>query len=257
MVRLCVVSDIHGNLHALEAVLADARGSGADMLVVAGDLVHQGPRPAETLDLLCSLDGDGLGAVRMIRGNTDRHLLEDPAVERREAVEWTRERLGAERLRRLAELPAELAIGDRLVVHGSPRADDHGIWPHTPVEEFDSPRWDSVLVCGHTHQAMHRREGARHVVNGGSVAWPLDGDPRPGYALLEDGDGDLRVELRRVDYDRARTLAELEERRVPGREVVRHYIETASFRNRMREGGSGRGEPPRRRARERAEEGVR
>ena len=84
MVRLCVVSDIHGNLHALEAVLADARGSGADMLVVAGDLVHQGPRPAETLDLLCSLDGDGLGAVRMIRGNTDRHLLEDPAAERRE-----------------------------------------------------------------------------------------------------------------------------------------------------------------------------
>ena len=104
---------------------------------------------------------------------------------------------------------------------------------------------------------MHRREGARHVVNGGSVAWPLDGDPRPGYALLEGGDGDLRVELRRVDYDRARTLAELEERQVPGREVVRHYIETASFRNRMREGGSGRGEPPRRRARERAEEGVR
>ncbi|HEX6493475.1 MAG TPA: metallophosphoesterase family protein [Candidatus Dormibacteraeota bacterium] len=233
--RLCVVSDIHGNLHALEAVLADARRAGADMLVVAGDLVHQGPRPAETLDLLDSLDGDGLGPLRMIRGNTDRHLLEDPAPERLAGVEWTREQLGAERLRRIAGLPAELAIGERLVVHGSPHADDHGVWPDTPVEEFDSPRWSSVLVCGHTHTAMHRREGTRHVVNGGSVAWPLDGDPRPGYAIVDDGDGDLRVELRRVDYDRGRTLAELEERGVPGREVIRHFIETASFRNRMKE----------------------
>jgi putative phosphoesterase len=234
VVRLCVVSDIHGNLHALEAVLADARGAGSDMLLVAGDLVHQGPRPAETLDLLRSLDGDGLGPVRMIRGNTDRHLLEDTVPEqRRAAVEWTREQLGAERLGWLAGLPADLSVGDRLVVHGSPRADDHGIWPRTPLEEFDSPRWASVLVCGHTHHAMHRREGARHVVNGGSVAWPLDGDPRPGYALLDDAEGDLRVELRRVGYDRGRTLAELEDRRVPGREVIRHYIETASFRSRM------------------------
>jgi putative phosphoesterase len=236
--RLCVVSDIHGNLHALQAVLDDARCTGADMLVVAGDLVHQGPRPAETLDLLRSLDGDGLGPVRMIRGNTDRHLLEDTVPEeRRAAVEWTREQLGAERMAWLAGLPAEIAGGDRLVVHGSPRADDHGIWPLTPLEEFDSPRWVSLLVCGHTHHAMHRREGARHAVNGGSVAWPLDGDPRPGYALLDDGDGDpdrVRVELRRVDYDRGRTLAELDERRVPGREVARHYIETASFRSRMR-----------------------
>jgi predicted phosphodiesterase len=239
VVRFCVVSDIHGNLHALRAVLDDARCQGADMLVVAGDLVHQGPRPAETLDLLLSLDDDGLGPLRMIRGNTERHLLEEsPPDERRALVEWSRERLGAERLWRLLDLPAELRIDDRLVVHGSPRADDHGVWPDTPVEEFDSPRWQGLMVCGHTHHAMHRRVGERHVVNGGSVGWPLDGDPRPGYAVVDDGDGDpsgVRVELRRVDYDRGRTLAELEDLRVPGREVVRHYIETASFRNRMRE----------------------
>jgi putative phosphoesterase len=259
------VSDIHGNLHALEAVLEDACRTGADMLVVAGDLVHQGPRPAETLDLLRGLDGGRLGALRVIRGNTDRHLLEDApvpagadAAERQAGLEWTREQLGEERLRWLSELPAEMAVGDRLVVHGSPRADDHGIWPQTPVEDFDSPRWDGVLVCGHTHHAMHRREGGRHVVNGGSVAWPLDGDPRPGYAMLEDpggGTAALRVELRRVDYDRSRTVAELDERRVPWRDVVRHYIETASFRSRMREqGGSGRGEAPRTWARERPDE---
>jgi putative phosphoesterase len=245
-VRVCVVSDIHGNLHALEAVLADIRRSGADMLVVAGDLVHQGPRPAETLDLLCALDGGAVGAVRIIRGNTDRHLVEPPAAgaaadaetgERRAGLEWTREQLGAARLRRLAELPAELVLGRSLVVHGSPRADDHGIWPDTPVEDFDSPRWRGVLVCGHTHHAMHRREGRRRVVNGGSVGWPLDGDTRPGYALL-DGDvagaAALRVELRRVDYDSSRTLSELEERCVPWRGVVRRYIETARFRPVMR-----------------------
>jgi hypothetical protein len=104
---------------------------------------------------------------------------------------------------------------------------------------------------------MHRREGGRHVVNGGSVAWPLDGDPRPGYAMLEDpggGTAALRIELRRVDYDRSRTVAELDERRVPWRDVVRHYIETASFRSRMREQGGGRGEAPRTWARERPDE---
>lgn len=241
--RLCVVSDIHGNLHALDAVLDDVRRTGADLLVVAGDLVHQGPRPAETVDRLRGLD-DGWAEVRIIRGNTDRHVLEEaqPAAgaegaERAAGLEWTREQLGAERLEWLASLPAELTIGDgRLVVHGSPRADDHGIWPSTPVEDFDSPRWDGLLVCGHTHHAMHRRVDRRHVVNGGSVAWPLDGDRRPGYAVVDDDGGDpeaVRVELRRVDYERERTVAELEERRVPWRRVVRHYIETASFRDRM------------------------
>ncbi len=246
MVRLCVLSDIHGNLHALEAVLDDVRSAGGDMLVVAGDLVHQGPRPAETLDLLRSLDGGGLGAVHMIRGNTDRHVLGEPpppppgrdAAGRRAGVEWTRAQLGEERLGWLASLPAELVVGGRLVVHGSPRADDHGIWPETPVADFDSPLWADLLLCGHTHRSMHRREGRRHVVNGGSVAWPLDGDPRPGYAVVEeDGSGaeGLRVELRRVEYDRARTVAELEERRVPWREVVRGYIETASWPTRTGE----------------------
>lgn len=249
MVRLCVVSDIHGNLHALEAVLDDARGAGGDMLLVTGDLVHQGPRPAETLDLLRGLDGDGLGAVRLIRGNTDRHVLGEPppppggidAAERRAGVEWTREQLGEERLGWLASLPAELEVGGRLVVHGSPRADDQGIWPDTPVEDFDSPRWGGLLLCGHTHHAMHRREAGRHVVNGGSVAWPLDGDPRPGYAVVdeeEDGSAGLRVELRRVDYDRGRTVADLEQRRVPWRGAVRHYIESATLRHRL--GGAAR-----------------
>ncbi len=246
MVRLCVLSDIHGNLHALEAVLEDVRSAGGDMLVIAGDLVHQGPRPAETLDLLRSLDGGALGAVHVIRGNTDRHLLGEPppppagadAAERRAGVEWTRAQLGDERLGWLSSLPAELDVDGRLVVHGSPRADDHGIWPQTPLEDFDSPRWGDLMLCGHTHHAMHRREGRRHVVNGGSVAWPLDGDPRPGYAVVEEeepGGAGLRVELRRVEYDRARTVAELEERRVPWRGVVRRYIETAGWRTRTEE----------------------
>jgi predicted phosphodiesterase len=179
MVRLCVLSDIHGNLHALEAVLGDVRSAG---------------------------------------------------------VEWTRAQLGEERLGWLSTLPAELVVGGRLVVHGSPRADDHGIRPQTPLEDFDSPRWGDLLLCGHTHQAMHRREGRRHVVSGGSVAWPLDGDPRPGYAVVEEGGAaGLRVQLRRVDYDRGRTVAELEQRGVPWREVVRHYIETASGRGRTDE----------------------
>ena len=76
-------------------------------------------------------------------------------------------------------------------------------------------------------------------MNAGSVGWPLDGDPRPSYAVLERApDGHelpWRVSLRRVDYDRSRALAELERRRVPWRHVVRHYIETATWRSTMSE----------------------
>ena len=240
--KVGVLSDVHGNVHALEAVLRDARDQGCDALVVAGDLAAYGPAPVETVDLLAGLD------ALIVRGNTDRYLAEgegssprgrDP--DRAASLSWTRELLGEERLRFLGRLPTSASLDGCLVVHASPEDDERGIGPDTPDEEIQAHAWQGSILCGHTHRPLHRHVPGRQIVNAGSVGWPLDGDPRPSYAVLERApDGHelpWRVSLRRVDYDRGRPLAELERRRVPWRHVVRHYIETATWRSQMSEVG--------------------
>ena len=126
-------------------------------------------------------------------------------------------------------------------MHASPEDDERGIGPDTPDEEIQAHAWQGTILCGHTHRPLHRHVPGRQIVNAGSVGWPLDGAPRPSYAVLERApDGHelpWRVSLRRVDYDRSRALAELERRRVPWRHVVRHYIETATWRSQMSEVG--------------------
>lgn len=235
MSRVGILSDVHGNVFALEAVLEDARRQGCETLVVAGDLVAQGPAPAETLDLLREIE-----ALVLIRGNTDRYLSgdgPDPAGRDPEvlaSLAWTRAELGEEATGMLGALPTQAVFDVGLVLHASPEGDEIGIWPEVGDEKLGSWSWEGVLACGHTHRPMLRDLGSRQVVNVGSVGWPLDGDPRPSYAVVAVDPGHperRRVELRRVDYDRSRALAELERRAVPWRHAVRHYIETATWRS--------------------------
>lgn len=230
--RLCVISDIHGNVEALRAVLETIKAKGPDMILIAGDLVAHGPRPAETLAELQELDH-----AKMIGGNTDRYLV-DPVTapvgkwpagetpERLRSLEWTREQLGHEGIQFLASLPAQAEIDDCLLIHGSPGTDERGIFPATPLEKFDTPAWKCVMACGHTHVPVHRQFGGRHLVNAGSAAWNLDGDPRPSFAVVvTDGHGVAAIALERVDYDRATVVNDLETRQVPWRENVRRFIE--------------------------------
>jgi putative phosphoesterase len=231
-VRLCVISDIHGNLEALRAALAQIKARGPDMILIAGDLAAFGPRPAETLAELRELD-----LATMVRGNTDRYLFDpatvplrrwpaDEVAERLRSLEWTRDQLGPHGLRFLTDLPAQAEIDDCLLIHGTPGTDEKGIFPTTPLETFDTSAWSCVMACGHTHVPTHRRFGGRHLVNAGSVAWNLDGDPRPSFAVVEtDGDGGAAITLERVDYDRAAVVTDLETRQVPWRENVRRFIE--------------------------------
>lgn len=233
--RICVLSDVHGNVYSLEAVLRDIHSLGCDTLVVAGDIAAHGPSPAESVDLI-----RGLGAI-VVRGNTDRYLAEGSAPapgtrdpEQSLSLDWSREQLGAERLNFLGGLPPSLTVAGCLVVHGSPGDDELGIWPDTTDAEIDAHGWAGTLICGHTHRPFQRMVAGGEVVNVGSAGWTLDGDPRPSYAVLERdrGGGPLRwrATLRRVDYDRTHPLAELERRQVPWRSAVSHYIETATWR---------------------------
>jgi putative phosphoesterase len=192
--------DVHGNLPALEAVLADAAGVGVQRWVLGGDYASFGAWPAEVVDRM-----ETLPSAIWIRGNWDRWQAGDeadfPADPRlRDGLAAVREALGPERLRWLGALPATSADGDTLFCHGAPASDMDSFLPD--ADPADGERLAGVrarrVVFGHTHLAFTREHGAITLVNPGSAGFPFDGDTRAAWAVLhEDG----RVEHRRVDYD--------------------------------------------------------
>jgi predicted phosphodiesterase len=189
------LADIHGNVHALEAVLGDPRLAEAERIVVLGDVVT-GTRPAETLDVLTGLPGP----VLFLRGNADRLALEDPA----DWYGWVRDRLGPARLETIAAWPLTFAIevdglGAVRCCHSLPNDDERGLTRITPGADFNAELVgieESVVIGGHTHVQFDRRVGRRRYVNVGAVGRPYEGRPGAYWALLGPD-----VELLRTDYD--------------------------------------------------------
>lgn len=200
--REAVLFDIHGNVDALEAVLAEADALGCEGLILGGDYAFLGPAPAACVD---RLRDDPRPAVA-IRGNTDRMIAEGG-----DAIgDWAADRLGAERVEWLGGLPgqAHLPRHAALLVHATPRGDEERLLPDTPdpqAEAMVAGVEVPTLLHGHVHLQHRRRIGGLEVVNPGSVGFPFDGDPRAAWAVIEDG----AVELRRTAYDAERALARL------------------------------------------------
>jgi predicted phosphodiesterase len=242
-VRLALLSDVHGNTHALDAVLDDITSvGGVDEVWALGDLVAIGPDPCGVLERLTALS-----AVRFVRGNTERYLvtgerpppsLDDVAAQPALAAvfaevaasfAWTEGALTGTPWREwLAELPTEqrldLPDGTRLLgVHGDPCRDDGpGLGPHADADAIAAGHAD--LVCGgHTHRADDRMVGATRTVNLGSVSNPLGKDLRASYVVVEATAARYTVEHRRVDYDQQAVIDQLEQQRHPGRGwIIRH-----------------------------------
>jgi putative phosphoesterase len=206
--RAALLSDIHGNRVALEAVLDDIADAGVDRTVCLGDIVDLGPEPSAVLGLLREL------GISCVRGNHDP-LDEVPQVpELVDIQRWTAEQLTVEERRFLTDLPDQLRVDldgcDLLCVHGSPRSRDDNLVAETPEVEVAEMLGDlafDLLACGHTHVQMVRRRGARTLVNVGSAGMPFEGVfaggpprilPWAEYAIAEHRGGRLRVELRRV-----------------------------------------------------------
>jgi predicted phosphodiesterase len=192
---VAALADIHGNVQALAAVLADPRFVAAERVVVLGDVVA-GTFPAETLDRLLAL-GDG---VRILRGNADRLVLESADEESR----WVHQKLGPERVSAVQTWPTTFAIdvealGAVRCCHATPSDDEEILTRITPgadlaaaLEGTDEP----VVVGGHTHVQFDRRVGQRRFVNVGSVGRPYEGRPGAYWALLGPD-----IELLRTEYD--------------------------------------------------------
>nr|WP_174257497.1 metallophosphoesterase family protein [Phytoactinopolyspora alkaliphila] len=232
MRSVAILSDIHGALPALEAVLAEPDVQAADRLVLTGDIAA-GPLPVQTLDLLVSL-GEW---VTWVRGNADRELVDVARGERseHEVSTWAGRQLRPDQVDLLDRLPHPVTLdisgfGPVLFCHGTPRDDEEVVLVDSALS-----RWADVfagldpavrtVVCGHTHMPFQRMVDRRLVVNAGSVGMPY-GRPGPHWALLRDG----VVQLRRTEVDLERIAVQtVELSHFSGVEMwVDHYTRSAA-----------------------------
>ena len=226
--RIGVLSDIHGNLPALERVLADMDGRKLDAMFCLGDLVGYGAFPNEVVEVIRrsgipTIMGnydDGVGFDREECGCAYR----DPGEEERgqRSLLWTREATTAENKAFLRGLAAEIrrdADGQRLLlVHGSPRRMNEYLFEDRPLSSFQRLAASSdadIIVFGHTHRPYVKVVDGVTFVNAGSVGKPKDGDWRACYAIL-DLTAETPVEFVRVPYDIDRAMgAILRTKRLP------------------------------------------
>lgn len=223
--RVLILSDLHANLPATEAVLAHAAQDGWDTALVLGDLVGYGADPAAVIDVV-----RGLHNLTVIRGNHDKVAagIEDPIdfnTVARQAAEWTIDQLDEDHAEYLRGLPRGPLTVENLgieaaICHGAPFDEDYYIFDVDDAAAALGASTAALVLCGHTHLQMafrqvvdgHHRvvtrlddqrialtDAERLLVNPGSVGQPRDGDARAAYATLDTVEGALT--LHRVDYD--------------------------------------------------------
>jgi predicted phosphodiesterase len=235
--KYAIISDIHGNLPALEAVLADiAERPGIDSIFHLGDLVGYAPWPNEVVSLLRER------GIAGVAGNYDSTVAtnykhcgcryEDARQEELShlSYEWTRAHVTPATRRFLSSLPfrvdlrplgGHIAGPSVVLVHGAPTLNTL-YWTDDRTDKFCAgmaeragARAGDVICFGHTHIPWHREVDGVHFINAGSVGRPKDGDWRAGYLVLEVGLDDPDVEFVRVEYDLDRAMLGIRESDLP------------------------------------------
>jgi predicted phosphodiesterase len=235
--RIAIVSDVHGNLTALAAVLADLRVTAPDLILHGGDLADSGSAPAETVERIRELGWQG------VSGNTDEMLyapdtlaefasaspgLRQVFVAVEEIAAAARESLGEERLGWLRSLPAVQVAGAAALVHASPG----NAW-RAPAPEASDAELETtyavlerpLAVYAHIHRPFVRKVGSMVVANTGSVSLSHDGDARVSYLLIDDA---VPV-IRRVEYDVEEECRQMLIRRVPHAAWVGRMLRSGRF----------------------------
>jgi putative phosphoesterase len=234
--RIAIVSDIHGNRTAFEAVLADLRQTSPDLTFHGGDLADAGASPAEVVDRIRDLGWPG------VTGNTDQMLAAPDTFEEfaslspklqplwaaiREMAAVTREALGEERLAWLRSLPRAQIHPPVALVHASLESPWRSPLPEASDAELETvyrALGQPIAVYGHIHRPYIRSVAGRVVANSGSVGLPYDGDRRAAYLLLDD----CKPAIRRVEYDLDRELKAVANCPLPHADWVARTLASAS-----------------------------
>jgi predicted phosphodiesterase len=226
---VAVITDIHGNLPALQAALDRIEELGIQRVFCGGDLVGYGPRPNEVCALIAERE------IPTIYGNYDYAIARDQEdcgcayvdPHDRElgqlSVDWTLVHTSRESKDFLYELPFDLRLPlggvDVHLVHGSPRKVNEYLFEDKPAslyERLAAAESGPVLAFGHTHKPWVHEYGGVQFVNCGSVGKPKDGDPRGAFAVLAPAAGGLAVRIERIEYDAEAVAAEVREFGLPG-----------------------------------------
>ena len=207
---VAILYDVHGNLVALEAVLAEAEHEGLTTFLLGGDYASFGPWPRATAERLDQLD-----AVARIRGNVERWLRDEPEAPEEARAFLTAalaaavEDLGPDWVARLYDLPERAELDGILICHGSPLSDidSFAAEPQDGEERLLAGESGRTILFGHSH-LQFRRPGPddTHLVNPGSVGMPLDHDPRAAWAVYANGE----IAFRRTAYDIERAVAQMQ-----------------------------------------------
>jgi predicted phosphodiesterase len=235
--RIAIVSDIHGNRTAFEAILADLRHTSPDLILHGGDLAVSGANPAEIVDRIRDLGWQG------VVGNTDEMLFMPEALKEnanpspelqplfaaiQEMATATCEALGEERLAWLRGLPRIQIHGPMALVHASPESRWKAPMPTASDAELESvyrPLGQPIAVYAHIHRSYSRSVSGMIVANTGSVSLSHDGDRRAAYLLLDDS----QPAIRRVEYDIDSELEALSDCGLPHADWVAKMLESGCF----------------------------
>ncbi len=246
--KIAVISDIHGNMEALNAVLEDIKKQDINKILICGDLAMAGPEPVKTLDFIMEYAQNN--DVEIIQGNTDEMLVKatgeaddkytPPNKIMAESLFYAQKLLKPEHIEFLKVLPAQktvkAGVSSILMVHGSPRKNNEDILPgmdEQALREIIKGVEEDIIVCGHTHLPAVYRIDDKAVINVGSVGRPFTEDQKACYAVIKYKNKrykDFRVDLKRVEYDVESASSKLAEQSFEGADKLAQMLKKATSR---------------------------
>lgn len=238
--KIAILSDIHGNMIALNAVMDDIQKNGCDKTFFLGDYALAGPEPAPTVDYCMHLNT--YNNIEMIQGNTDKMIAEyndemynnlsSAAPIMANALREDVKILNDNQKAFLRDLPSYKLLTEEgvkiLLVHGSPRRNNEDILPDTPPQEVEEMVKDceaTVILCGHTHiPCGFQTLSKKTVINVGSVGRPFTENPKSCYLILDINDGKFVIEHKFVRYDNRKAADILAKRTFEGAEKLSEVL---------------------------------
>lgn len=244
--KTAIISDIHGNMQALEAVLADIKAEKCERIFCLGDLAMAGPEPIEAIKTIKKLHDEG--KLELIQGNTDEmiaryedfgELVKSKFPVMGNALEDDVRIIAQDLKNFLSNLPKQKELEVEgikiLLVHGSPRRNDENISPDLPIEKVEEMLEGvdaDVVFCGHTHiPCGYQTNNKQTVVNVGSVGRPFTPNPQACYVVANFSDGTFDITHKFIDYDKQKSSEILEKRGFPGADKLAQILIKPEFRH--------------------------
>ena len=238
--KIAVISDIHGNMEALSAVMEDIKKEDCEKIFVLGDYAMAGPEPNKVVDWF--IDKQFNSDFTMIQGNTDFMIsnyteelyqtLKEKAPVMAEALKNDVSILSPSQISFLKNLPAQKSVIENgvriLLVHGSPRKNNEDILPETPLNEVEKMLENvdaNIILCGHTHLPCGFQTSTKQtVINTGSIGRPFTNEPKSCYLKLTITNGKCLFEHRFVEYDKEHASQKLKERMFDGADKLANML---------------------------------